>query len=240
MSPALPATPGGPTYIDIDCAIESLPKVGTLVAKVKDAETGASVSGAVVKTIDSAGKERTATADGNGTVTFKDLQPGAMKVRAEAGGFMNTVGESEIRANDEAKMTLSMSRRPTPRNSLVKVTNNEIKILKQVHFETDSARILGDSNALLEEVADVLQRNTNIRRLEVQGHTDNTGTREHNQTLSDQRALAVRNWLMAAGVDGNRLVSRGYGQDKPLAPNVTSVQKAKNRRVQFIILEKSR
>jgi outer membrane protein OmpA-like peptidoglycan-associated protein len=163
-----------------------------------------------------------------------------MKLRAEAEGFMNHVNETEIRANEQANMTLSLSRRPSRVNSLVKVQGNEIKILKQVHFETDSARILGDSNALLEEVADVLQRNTNIRRLEIQGHTDNTGTREHNQTLSDQRAQAVRTWLVAAGVDGNRLVGRGFGQDKPLAPNVTPVQKAKNRRVQFIILEKSR
>ena len=236
----LPTTPGGPTYIEVDCSVESLPKLGSLVGKVKDAETGAAVPGAIVKTIDSAGKERTATADGTGTVTFKDLPPGAMKVRAEAGGFMNHVNETDIRANEEGKMTLSLSRRPAPRDSLVKLTANEIKILKQVHFETDSAKILGDSNALLEEVADVLQRNTNIRRVEIQGHTDNTGTRAHNQTLSDQRAEAVRAWLMAAGVDGNRLVARGYGQDKPLGPNVTSVQKAKNRRVQFIILEKGR
>ncbi|MBK9261863.1 MAG: OmpA family protein [Polyangiaceae bacterium] len=239
-SPALPPAPQGTTYVDVDCSVEALPKVGSVQAKVKDAETGAAIPGAIVKATDSAGKERSATADGSGTVTFKDLPPGALKIRAESGGFMNTVGEADVRANDEAKVTLAMSKRPAPRNSLVKLTNNEIKILKQVHFEVDSAKILGDSNALLEEVADVLQRNPNIRRVEVQGHTDNTGTREHNQTLSEQRALAVRNWLIAAGVDASRLMSRGYGQDKPLAPNVTALQKAKNRRVQFIILEKTR
>jgi outer membrane protein OmpA-like peptidoglycan-associated protein len=236
----MPPSPTGTSYVEIDCSVEALPKVGTLIAKVKDAETGGAVPGAVVKTVDAAGKERTATADGSGTVTFKDLGPGTMKIRAEASGYMNHVNETDIRVNEESKLTLSLSRRPVGRESLVKVMNNEIKILKQVHFETDSAKILGDSNALLEEVADVLQRNTNIRRVEIQGHTDNTGTRDRNQQLSDQRAQAVRNWLMAAGVDGNRLQARGYGQDKPLGPNVTSVQKARNRRVQFIIVEKTR
>ncbi len=239
-SPVLPTDGKGPTYIEIDCSVEALPKLGTVQAKVRDNESGSFVAGAIVKATDSTGKERTATADGSGTVSFKDMPPGAVKVRAEAAGFMTTVSEAEVRANEEAKVTLSLSKRPAPRDSLVKVTGNEIKLLKQVHFETDSAKILGDSNALLEEVVDVLQRNTNFRRVEIQGHTDNTGGREHNQTLSEQRALSVRNWLIAAGVDGSRLLSRGYGQDKPLAPNVTSVQKAKNRRVQFIILEKGR
>ncbi len=237
-SPALPTNASGPQTIDIDCALEALPKLGTLVAKVKDAETGAGIPGAVVKTTDAAGKERTATADGTGTVTFRDLAPGAMKIRPEAGGFMNTVGETDIRANEEAKITLSMNRRPPTPSASIK--GKEIKTLRQIHFETDSAKILGDSNGLLEEVADVLQRNTNILRLEIQGHTDNTGTREHNQTLSDQRAQSVRTWLIAAGVDSNRLTARGYGQDKPIKPNINAKNKELNRRVVFLILEKSR
>jgi outer membrane protein OmpA-like peptidoglycan-associated protein len=239
-SPALPTESQGPRYVDIDCGVEALPRVGSIKATVKDAETGAPIPGAVVRATDAAGKERSATADGSGTISFKDLPPGAVKIRAEAAGFMNHVNEAAVVANDEANVTLAMSKRPAPRNSLVRLTNKEIKIMKQVHFEVDSAKILGDSHSLLEEVADVLQRNTNIRRVEVQGHTDNTGTREHNQTLSEQRALAVRNWLIAAGVDSSRLLSRGYGQDKPLGPNLTAIQKAKNRRVQFIIVEKGR
>ncbi len=89
----------------------------------------------------------------------------------------------------------------------------------------------------MEEIADILQHNTGLRKVEIQGHTDNTGTREHNQQLSDARASSVKTWLVAAGVDGSRLVPRGYGQDRPLAPNVTAANRARNRRVQFIILE---
>ena len=84
----------------------------------------------------------------------------------------------------------------------------------------------------------MIQKNPNLEQLEIQGHTDNTGTREHNQTLSNGRASAVREWLVKAGVGGERLTAKGYGQDRPLAPNVTEANKAKNRRVQFIINKK--
>ena len=90
----------------------------------------------------------------------------------------------------------------------------------------------------LTEIADTLIRHPEIRRVEVQGHTDNSGTPEHNKVLSEQRAEAVRAWLVQHGVAADRLVARGYGQEKPLVPNVTAGNRARNRRVQFIILEK--
>ena len=74
--------------------------------------------------------------------------------------------------------------------------------------------------------------------MEVQGHTDNSGTAEHNKILSEQRAEAVRAWLVQHGVAADRLIARGYGQEKPLVPNVTGGNRARNRRVQFIIAEK--
>jgi outer membrane protein OmpA-like peptidoglycan-associated protein len=234
---AAPVTqPAGPTYVDIDCPLEALPKLGVITGTVKDAESGAAVAGAVVKMTDASGKESSATADGNGVFSFKDLQPGVVKFRVDAQGYMTHANETEVRANEEARPTLSINKRP--KVALVKIQGNEIKISNQIHFETDSAKILGDSNQLMEEIADTMNRNPNLKKIEIQGHTDNTGTREHNQTLSDQRANSVKSFLQTAGVDGNRLVAKGYGQDRPLAPNVTAANRAKNRRVQFIILEK--
>jgi outer membrane protein OmpA-like peptidoglycan-associated protein len=226
------------TIVNADCFLEAIPKVGAVVGTVRDAETGEVIPGAVVRLKDSAGKEITATADGNGAVSFRDLPPGAVTLRSEAAGFMNHLNEAEVRAMDEVKVALAMNKRPAARAAQVKVLGNEIKISRQVHFETDSAKILGDSNTLLEEIADVLQQNQKIKKVEIQGHTDSTGGRERNQALSDQRANSVRTWLIQAGVDPNRLVAKGYGQDKPLVPNVTPANRAKNRRVQFIIVQK--
>ena len=234
--PALPSTvPQGPTFVDIDCPLESLPKLGGIYGVVRDADTGQTVGGATIKLIDGAGKEASVTADGGGNFVFKDLQPGAVMLRGDAAGYMSHNSPVEIRIGEDVRPTVQLAKRP--KTPSVKVEGKEIKLSKQIHFETDSAKIMGDSNSLMEEISDILQRNTGIKKVEIQGHTDNTGTREHNLQLSDARASSVKAWLVGAGVDGSRLVARGYGQDRPLAPNVTAANRARNRRVQFIILE---
>jgi outer membrane protein OmpA-like peptidoglycan-associated protein len=233
----VPAAPTGPTIVDIDCPLESLPKTGNIYGVVRDGENGSPVAGAVVKLTDASNKEIAATADGSGNFIFKELTPGAVMLKGEASGYMPHISPAEVRASEDARPTLQINKRP--KTPSVKVEGKEIKISKQIHFETDSAKILGDSNSLMEEIADVLQRNPNLRKVEIQGHTDNTGTREHNLQLSDARASSVKTWLVGAGIDGARLVPKGYGQDRPIAPNVTAANRTRNRRVQFIILEGS-
>ena len=142
----------------------------------------------------------------------------------------------EVRAGEETRAAVSLNKRP--KTQRVKVQGNEIRISDKILFETDSAKILGQSSAILEEIADVLRRNPNIEQVEIQGHTDNTGGRDHNQRLSDARAAAVKDYLVKNGIESGRLTSKGYGQDRPLSPNVTEANKAKNRRVQFIIKKK--
>jgi outer membrane protein OmpA-like peptidoglycan-associated protein len=123
--------------------------------------------------------------------------------------------------------------------ALVQVTATEITIDKQIQFPVDQANILPESDALMREIADTLIKNPRIKRVEVQGHTDSSGTAEYNLVLSQQRAASVCNWLTAHGVSGDRLVPHGYGEERPLIPNVTKGMKAQNRRVQFIIMEQT-
>jgi len=230
-----PQAPQGPQVVEVDCPLEALPKLGQLQGSVKDAEGGTGVAGAIVKMTGADGKEQTATADGNGNFSFKDLPPGQVSLKVDASGYMVGGATADIRPNDITRPTISVNKRP--KISLVKITGNELKILKQVHFETNSAKILGDSNALLAEVADIIVRTPSIKKLEVQGHTDNTGLKDANLTLSQQRADSVRSFLISSGVEATRLVAKGYGQERPIAPNITAANRGKNRRVQFIILE---
>jgi outer membrane protein OmpA-like peptidoglycan-associated protein len=234
-----PAPPqAGPRFFDVDCQLEAEPKQGNIVGAVKDAESGAAVAGASITLVDETGKEQKFTADGQGGFRIEALDPGEVKLKVEAEGYLNHVSAASVAAAADTDATLRINKRP--KTSLVRVVGNELKLSDKIHFEVDSAKILGDSNLLMAQIADVLINTPNIKKVEIQGHTDNTGTRDHNQQLSDARANSVRAWLVDAGVDGSRLVAKGYGQDRPIAPNVTAANKAKNRRVQFIILDKSK
>ncbi|APR74831.1 outer membrane protein OmpA [Minicystis rosea] len=121
---------------------------------------------------------------------------------------------------------------------LVVVREQEIVITQQVQFEVDRANIKKESDELLETVAKVMKDHPELARIEVQGHSDNSGAARHNKTLSQQRADSVKKALVKRGVEDRRLVAKGYGEEKPIADNATEAGKAKNRRVQFVILEK--
>ena len=120
--------------------------------------------------------------------------------------------------------------------ALVVVTDCEVKITQQIHFQFNKAVIRPESFPVLDAVVDVLQKNPAIK-IEVQGHTDNKGSRPYNIKLSDQRAASVMKYLVSHGVTPARLTSRGYAFDRPLVPNDSAQNRALNRRVQFVRTE---
>ena len=101
--------------------------------------------------------------------------------------------------------------------------------LYNIYFETDSFRILAASEPELERLTIFLQNNPDLR-VEIQGHTDNTGTQEKNRVLSENRAKSVVDYLVAKGISTSRLQFKGYGADLPVASNETEEGRTKNRR----------
>lgn len=104
--------------------------------------------------------------------------------------------------------------------------------LGTVHFETNKATLTPDAQNTLDKAADAMKSNPNAH-LRLEGYTDSTGTDPHNLTLSQQRAIAVADYLKSKGIDGARLTGNGFGPDNPAATNDTSAGKADNRRVEL-------
>jgi uncharacterized repeat protein (TIGR01451 family) len=115
------------------------------------------------------------------------------------------------------------------------VTPEKIELTNNIHFEFDRADIRRESFPILKELASVLQEYPALR-VRIEGHTDNVGTTEYNQKLSERRALAVRDFLTGAGIDAKRMEWVGRGELQPIATNETAEGRATNRRMEFLVL----
>lgn len=113
----------------------------------------------------------------------------------------------------------------------------EMMTLSGLHFETGKATIQPESIPQLKQLAEYLVRKANMK-IAIGGHTDNVGSSESNLLLSQQRADAVRNYLIAQEVASERMKSVGYGASTPVADNATADGKAKNRRTEIRVITK--
>lgn len=127
--------------------------------------------------------------------------------------------------------------KPAPKKRIA-VKKDRIDVSETIQFDFSSSRISSDSTPILDELAEVLTKHPEIKKLRVEGHTDNSGDAPHNLNLSKKRAAAVMKYLVTQGIDEGRLVSEGYGDTKPIADNGSEDGRAKNRRVAFVILER--
>jgi OmpA-OmpF porin, OOP family len=130
---------------------------------------------------------------------------------------------------------------PTDRSKngcpVARVEKGQIRIDEQVKFQTNRADILPESDRVLQAVAKIFQDNPQIKKVRVEGHTDNRGTAALNKRLSQRRAAAVVKWLVDHGVDASRLVSEGHGAARPIATNRTEEGRQENRRVEMHIID---
>jgi len=128
---------------------------------------------------------------------------------------------------------------PAPAPAAVVVKGDSVQIPGQIEFDTGKATFKagGGSDAVVDQLKTFLDSNPKVTKLRIEGHTDNVGTPDANQTLSGQRALTVKNAAIAKGVKKERLLAVGFGQNKPIGDNTTEEGRAKNRRTEFRIAE---
>lgn len=123
---------------------------------------------------------------------------------------------------------------PTPTPALPPPVSKRI-VLRGVNFDFDKSTIRPDSRPVLDEAAEILKENPDVR-ISVEGHTDSVGSEEYNEKLSVRRAEAVFRYLVNHGVPPERMEVIGYGERRPVADNDTEGGRAQNRRVELHVI----
>jgi outer membrane protein OmpA-like peptidoglycan-associated protein/Tol biopolymer transport system component len=112
----------------------------------------------------------------------------------------------------------------------------EVVVLKNIFFDFDKTDLKPESEVELQKLIEMLRKNVKMK-IEISGHTDNKGTADYNQKLSENRSKAVYNYLIEKGIDKTRLSYKGYGMIKPIDTNDTEDGRANNRRTEFKVIE---
>jgi outer membrane protein OmpA-like peptidoglycan-associated protein len=222
-----------PAFTEVHCELTALPQVATVTGSVRNSASTEFVNNATVTAKDARGRDMAVQTDAEGRFRFENVPAGKLHLEVTAAGYMPSGAELELKARVPADAQLFINKRPA--QASVVVTKTELKLKRQVHFLFDSSAIQPDSQSILEEIADALRTHAEITSIQIQGHTDDVGSPEHNLRLSEERANAVRDALLTLGIEGGRLTARGYGKEKPLVKNVSAETRAKNRRVQLMI-----
>jgi len=115
------------------------------------------------------------------------------------------------------------------------LTVNAVGVLKNIQFETNAALLQPVSLIELNKLLQLMNDNPTIK-VQINGHTDNSGTDAHNNQLSVERAKAVADYLIKSGIEAKRITWKGFGATKPLADNTTESGRALNRRTEFVII----
>jgi outer membrane protein OmpA-like peptidoglycan-associated protein/tetratricopeptide (TPR) repeat protein len=202
-----------------------------ITGRITDKNTGAPLL-ASIEIIDMDKNQVTGKAlsrKSDGVYTIRRKKRKSFGVEINAPGYMFLLDMIDVPRSD----TVTIVHRDF-RMSPIKV--GETVVLQNIFFETNLAVITPVSFPALDRVINFMKNNPGIR-VEIDGHTDSVGSDAYNLKLSQARAQSVVEYLVKHGIPRERLVAKGFGETKPVAPNTTPEGRAKNRRVEFRILE---
>ena len=124
----------------------------------------------------------------------------------------------------------------------LEIKKEEIKVgqtfqLNNVYFEFNKWNLLPESFPELDKVVMFMSENPKVE-IELSGHTDNIGKQDYNMSLSQKRAESCKSYFLSKGINAKRITAKGYGMNKPIATNETTMGRDQNRRVEFMITKK--
>jgi outer membrane protein OmpA-like peptidoglycan-associated protein len=203
----------------------------TVIGKVRDSETREPVL-AKIDLKDISGNEvlaTTASSDVDGSYKIKLPAKKSYILDLRATGFLSDVRRIDVPDNwSKDVYNLNID--------LIKVKVGKKVVLNNILFETGKSILTAGSYTELDRLVNIMKENAQVK-IEISGHTDNTGSAALNTKLSEARAKAVVDYLIKNGIDRTRMNFKGYGSLQPIADNVNAAGRAKNRRVEFKILE---
>jgi len=171
---------------------------------------------------------------GSGNIEQK-LQPGTYFLDGVAGTYTANELTFEVINGPPQEFTLKLEKQ---KNVKIVVSRDRIDLKDTINFETAKAVIKSDSYDLLDQAVKILEDYPEIRLLRIEGHTDSRGSASYNLDLSKKRAASVMEYFIEQGsIEAERLTSEGFGEERPLDPAKTKDAYAKNRRVDFFIVE---
>jgi len=187
------------------------------------------------RAIEDAGRQRVAA-----EAAVLGAQQELSRIESERAELQSAIAALDVQARSLADEKAKLSARLAGALSEVAETRTSargmIVNLPDILFDTNEATLKTETRIVLAKLAGILLIMPELN-LRVEGHTDSTGSADHNQGLSERRALSVRDYLAQQGIAVRRTVAVGYGFDRPVADNTTRVGRAKNRRVEIIIAE---
>ena len=206
---------------------------GNIYGRVLDKLSGDPIAGAKLYLVD---KTITQT-DKNGSFIIKDIPTGFEVVSASFPGYNDGSAAADIGkgdGNDEVVISLEKGKQTRFNDKDIKV--GETINLQHILFDQGKALIRNESVPELDKLNAFMQSNPSAE-IELSGHTSSEGDAVFNRSLSYKRVKACKDYIVAKGIDPGRIIARGFGPDRPLAPNDTEPNRAINRRVEMRVVK---
>ncbi|MFN8244705.1 MAG: OmpA family protein [Ferruginibacter sp.] len=203
---------------------------GTIHGKVLIKGTETAVPNAKVSTADN---NTLVTTNEKGEFTLKDIPTGFEVISASASGFTDGAGTADIGQGDEnPELVIYLERGRSAKFNDQTLTVGQSITLDNILFDQGKADIKPESKATLDKLVAFLITNRTAE-IELSGHTSSEGERNYNKSLSYQRVKACKEYIVSKGVGEDRIIAIGFGPDRPVAPNNSEANRAKNRRVEM-------
>jgi OmpA-OmpF porin, OOP family len=202
---------------------------GNVNGIVLDKETEQLIKGARVFLAD----KTSVTSDAEGRFSIKDIPTGFEVVGASAKGYNDGAGTADVGEGDnnpEVVIHLEKGKQAIFNQQALRA--GDAISLNNILFDQGKSDLKPASKPELDKVAEFLQTNAGAE-IELAGHTSSEGEAAYNRSLSYQRVKACKDYLLSKGIDPGRIIAIGYGPDRPVAPNDTEANRAKNRRVEM-------